>query len=178
MYMEFFESALVHVLKSEGGYTNHPNDKGGPTNWGITQADYSSFLGRPATADDVKAMTIEEASAIYKKKYWDAMKLERIRDREIALILFDQGVNRGTKTAIKNLQTVLNESFGEKLEVDGVLGNRTDVAIATAPKRTLCRKLLQNAVENYCRICIKNPSQLVFLLGWINRVDKLADEIG
>lgn len=172
-----FEACLSHVLKSEGGYSNHPADRGGPTNFGITQEVLASYRGRPASPDDVKNLTRDEAAKIYELRYWNVMNLHRIRSKKIALILFDQGVNGGPATAIKMLQTVLNESFGERLAVDGILGNKTDVAVATAPEAQLCRKLIRAAQLRYADICVKNPTQLVFLKGWLNRTYALQDAV-
>ena len=61
------ESALVFTLKNEGGYTDHPLDKGGPTNKGITIGRLSEYLGRNATKDEVKNLDFETIKLIYKK---------------------------------------------------------------------------------------------------------------
>jgi len=37
----------------EGGYSNHPSDTAGPTNFGITIADYRAYVKPDATAEDV-----------------------------------------------------------------------------------------------------------------------------
>ena len=31
------DQMLETLLGKEGGYTDHPSDRGGPTNWGITE---------------------------------------------------------------------------------------------------------------------------------------------
>ena len=49
-----FESAISEVLLTEGGYVDHPDDRGGPTNYGITQKTLSDFLGHEATKEEVQ----------------------------------------------------------------------------------------------------------------------------
>ena len=71
-----YDSALVRLLAHEGGYTNHPSDPGGPTNFGITIHDYRRYLKPGAAAADVRAMKIDEAKAIYRSKYWDAVRCD------------------------------------------------------------------------------------------------------
>ena len=39
-----YNDCLTRLLKDEGGYTNNPNDSGGPTNYGITLADYRKYI--------------------------------------------------------------------------------------------------------------------------------------
>lgn len=176
MNQPIFDACLNHVLEREGGFVNHPLDNGGPTNFGITLqtlADYSGLPSLPIEA--IKNLTREHAARIYEFKFWNTMKLDRVRSQNLCLILFDQGVNCGPVTAIKMLQEVLNESFSENLLVDGDLGNKTDVAIATAHEARLCRKLIQKAQSRYAALCVKNPAQLVFLGGWLNRTFALQD---
>ncbi len=51
-----YDAALRRLLAHEGGYTNHPSDPGGPTNFGITIHDYRNYVKPDATAADVRAM--------------------------------------------------------------------------------------------------------------------------
>lgn len=171
-----FQACLAHILKVEGGFVDNPRDPGGATNFGITLqtlADYSGLPSLPISV--VKNLTQQQAEKIYEHKYWNVMRLDRVRSKNLCLVLFDQGVNGGPVTAIKMLQEVLNESFGEKLTVDGVIGNKTDVAIATASEEKLLRKLIQKAQLRYITICVNNPSQLEFLRGWFKRTVVLQD---
>jgi lysozyme family protein len=70
----------------ERGYTNHSADPGGPTNFGITIADYRKYVKPGATAADVRAMKVENAKEIYGAKYWDAQRcaepMEPIRQQQ------------------------------------------------------------------------------------------------
>lgn len=170
-----FEKAFAHAIKAEGGYSNHPNDKGGPTNLGITQATLSDYLGRPATADDVKSLTVDAVRPIYKRRYWDPMKLDLLTNEEDQLVLYVQGLNRGTRTIVMSAQEVLRQSFGKKLTVDGDNGSVTSGFINQLPQDAFVREFLQAETLAYDDICIRNNSQLVFLKGWHNRIANLQD---
>ena len=96
--------AISTTLKWEGGYTDHPKDPGGPTNFGITIADAKKYWKKDATADDMQLMTKDVAINIYTTKYWktsyyDCDKL----DGGVDLAVFDFGVNSGPATAKKYL---------------------------------------------------------------------------
>ncbi|MBI1202598.1 MAG: secretion activator protein [Rhodopseudomonas sp.] len=86
--------AVKRVLLHEGGYTNHPADPGGPTNFGITIYDYRKYVKPGATADDVRAMQVEEAIRIYRAKYWDAMRCGEL-EPGVGYAAFDYGINSG-----------------------------------------------------------------------------------
>jgi lysozyme family protein len=64
-----YDAAMVRVFADEGGYTNHPKDPGGPTNWGITLADARMYWKADATPEDVKAMPKAVAALIYREHY-------------------------------------------------------------------------------------------------------------
>jgi hypothetical protein len=59
-----FDAAMELVFQSEGGYVNHPNDPGGPTNMGITFDTAKRHGYRTITA--LKNMTREQAKEIYR----------------------------------------------------------------------------------------------------------------
>ena len=89
-----YDEALRRLLLHEGGYTNHPSDPGGPTNFGITIYDYRKYVKPGATAADVKAMTLDEARSIYRAKYWDAQRCNEL-PAGVDYAVFDYGVNSG-----------------------------------------------------------------------------------
>lgn len=89
-----YTKSLAYVLKDEGGYTNDPRDPGGPTNFGITIADYRMYINKGGTAEDVKNMTVTQAKTIYKSKYWDAMNCSDLPSG-VDYTVFDYGVNSG-----------------------------------------------------------------------------------
>ena len=89
-----YEAALARLLAHEGGYSNHPSDPGGPTNFGITIVDYRKYVKPGATAADVKAMTLDEAKKIYRAKYWDAQRCDEL-PAGVDYAVFDYGVNSG-----------------------------------------------------------------------------------
>src|SRR4051794_4659272 len=89
-----YDDALRRLLVHEGGYSNHPSDAGGPTNFGITLADYRAYVKPNATADDVRNMTADDAKRIYRKRYWDAQRCDEL-PAGVDYSMFDYGVNSG-----------------------------------------------------------------------------------
>src|SRR6185437_11515679 len=116
-------------LLSEGSYSNHPSDPGGPTNFGITIADYRKFVNRKATSADVKAMKVEEAKAVYRARYWDAQRCDEL-PAGVDYAAFDYGVNSGIGRSKRVLQRIAG------VKPDGVLGSVTMAAVgARDPKK-------------------------------------------
>jgi lysozyme family protein len=99
-----YNYCLQQVLKSEGGYTNDPRDPGGPTNYGITIADYRAYINKSGTASDVKNMHLADAQSIYRTKYWNALGCDDLPSG-IDYTVFDYGVNSG----IGRARTVYNQ---------------------------------------------------------------------
>src|SRR4051794_34225952 len=101
-----YDESLRRLLVHEGGYGNHPSDPGGPTNFGITIADYRRYVKAGATAADVRAMRVDEARTIYRDHYWNAMRCDDL-PAGLDYALFDFGVNSGLSRAVKVLQRLL-----------------------------------------------------------------------
>jgi lysozyme family protein len=104
-----YDAALERVLVHEGGYTNHPSDPGGPTNWGITIHDARAHWKKDATAVDVRGMPLAVAKQIYRSKYWDALRCDDL-PAGVDYAVFDYGVNSGIGRAGKALRRVLGLS--------------------------------------------------------------------
>ena len=115
-----YDEALRRLLAHEGGYVNHPSDPGGPTNFGITLADYRRYRKPDATAADVRAMKVGDANAIYRAKYWNAQRCDQL-PAGVDYSIFDYGVNSGTGRSGKVLRRVLGLPDKTSLVNDEVL---------------------------------------------------------
>ena len=124
MAVETFNIILPDLFKIEGGFANRSKkaDPGGATNLGITIRTLGAYRDAPVTIQDVKDLTKEEATDIYKIQYWDAVKGDQM-PAGLDYALFDFAVNSGPGRAIRELQKILN------VAVDGVCGIMTLNAI-------------------------------------------------
>lgn len=93
-----FDACLAEVLRHEGGYVNDPRDPGGATNLGVTLATLSRALGRPASMDELRALTPHGAAPIYRRLYWTAAGCEAVAPG-LDLLVFDTAVNMGVGVA-------------------------------------------------------------------------------
>lgn len=115
-----YNEALRRLLAHEGGYTNHPSDPGGPTNYGITIADYRKYVKPNATAADVRAMKLDEAKSIYRRKYWAAQRCDELPPG-VDDSIFDYGVNSGIGRSGKVLRRVVGLPDNTSVVTDDVL---------------------------------------------------------
>ncbi len=115
-----YDVSLRRLLAHEGGYTNHPADPGGPTNFGITIVDYRKYAKPDATAADVRAMTLDQAKAIYRAKYWDAQRCNELPSG-VDYAVFDYGVNSGIGRSGKVLRRILKLPDNTSVVNDAVI---------------------------------------------------------
>ena len=153
------EPALAKVLEHEGGYTNHPADPGGPTNFGITIADYRKYVKADARAADVQAMRLGEAKAIYRAAYWDAMRCDEL-PAGLDYATFDYGVNSGVGRAVRVLQRLLHMADD---------GRMTDTVIAAVDQRDP-GELIAALCDERLAFLKKLKTWPVFGAGWGRRV--------
>src|SRR5690554_607615 len=123
-----FDTAWKFTSKWEGGYSNHPSDPGGSTMYGITQATYTAWLNSQGLPPgDVRDMPKETAQEIAKVRYWDAMGLDDIaeRDPQLAIALFDWGFHSGVQNVINRTEglTTANEVMDARMEFLTQLSN-------------------------------------------------------
>jgi lysozyme family protein len=115
-----YDEALRRVLAHEGGYTNHPSDPGGPTNFGVTICEYRKYVKPNATAVDVRAMKVDEAKAIYRKRYWDAQRCDEL-PAGVDYTVADYGINSGIGRSGKVLRRVVGLPDNTSVVTDEVL---------------------------------------------------------
>jgi lysozyme family protein len=124
-----FEMCLKFTLQFEGGFVNDPDDPGGPTNLGVTQATLSTFLGRQATIAEVQALTPGKVAPIYHLRFWDSVHRDQL-PVGMDLAVFDFGVHSGPSRGVISLQRVL------ELADDGKIGPVTIAAANKADPKT------------------------------------------
>lgn len=167
-----FNKALDFVLANEGGFSNDPEDSGGATNFGITHAELSLWVGHNTSVDDVKNMTKDVAKAIYAKNYWNPLNLDQIESTRVATVIFDQGVNGGLMKAGEWAQICCNVIDQANLEVDGQIGPKTADALNRVYTVQFIQTFSALSWAYYIRRVVEAPSQKVFLNGWIARAKR------
>ena len=170
------------LIDREGGYVDHPADKGGPTCFGITEAvARAQGYGGP-----MQRLPRAEAESIYRRLYWQRPRFDEIAKRSprLAAELFDTGVNMGPAVAATFLQralTALNRNGQDFADLvpDGRIGAVTLAALdAFLAKRgnaggeaVLLRALEALQGERYLRLAERRPANEAFLYGWLaNRI--------
>lgn len=155
---------IPKIKRWEGGYSEHPNDNGGATNSGVTLATFQSVYGKSKTKEDLKKMTESQWEGIFTKLYWDKWKADSIKNQSIADILVDWVWMSGLST-IKKVQELIGTT------ADGIVGNKTISIINSANQEELFKKIWNRRKVFYDSLVSKNPSQKVFMKGWMNRLN-------
>ena len=182
------------LIELEGGYVDHPADKGGPTCFGITEA----IARAHGYAGAMRRLPRAEAAAIYRRLYWLRPRFDEVAKRSVRIAgeLFDTGVNMGPAVATTFLQralTALNRGGSDypDLTPDGRIGPATLAALdtflttrgdgvgrphpiqsGTADGETVLLRALEALQgERYLRLAERRPANEAFLYGWLaNRI--------
>ena len=163
--MADFLTALPFALRHEGGFSDHPSDKGGRTNFGITQATLDQFRRKDASLPlDVADLTETEAAQIYRAGYW---LFEGVADQRVATKLLDMSINLGPVRAVMLCQRAVGATQ------DGRWGPKTEAAVNACPD--LLDRLCLEQEGFYRRIVERDTSQAIFLKGWIRRAQEVPE---
>lgn len=168
---------IDELIEREGGYVDHPSDKGGPTRWGVTEAVARAHGWR----GEMRDLPREEAMAIYRRLYWLRPGFDRVAERAPALAaeLFDTGVNMGPGVAAGFLQRALNalnrngRDYAD-IAVDRRIGPRSLAALAdfldrrgAAGEMVLLKAIEALQGERYLALAEQRPANEAFLYGWL-----------
>ncbi len=169
------------LIEREGGFVDHPADRGGATNWGITEA-VARANGYGGT---MRALPRATAAAIYRRLYWVRPAFDRVAERApvLAAELFDTGANMGPAVAATFLQRALNAlnrgaTDYPDIALDGAVGPVTLTALdrflrtrGRAGEAVLVKAIEALQGERYLSLAERRPANEAFLYGWLaNRI--------
>jgi len=171
---------LVGIYAAEGGYVNDKHDRGGATNYGVTEAvarqngyvgDMRNFPKHCYGDVTVCADKIYVERYIVAPGYYPLLSIEPA----VAEELIDTGVNMGPRWPSIWFQSSINVFCGTKLAPDGKVGPKTIAAYESCATQkgsvALCKMMLDSLDRSqearYRRIVANNPSQAKFLRGWL-----------
>ena len=183
-----FTTAHKFTATWEGGLTDHPADRGQITKYGVSLAFLSGLAESQSNRDVLERMDIRlpitrnviiglnetQAASLFRWQFWDKLRLRLIPLRP-AVVLYDAAVNSGPAQSVKLAQRGYNRcvAYGQPLVVDGIMGPATRAAMNMADTDKCLSAMLDAREAFFQTIVANNPSQQVFLRGWINRVDDL-----
>lgn len=187
-----FTEAYAVLIGHEGGYADHPKDRGGETYKGIARNFHPNWSGW-AIIDALKnekdfpaclncdPELDQRVQEFYKKNFWDRLLLDECQSPELAMELFEFAVNAGVACSAKNLQKVCNafnkedkhgNTFFPDLIVDGIVGDRSMTALNSLQKYFAPILKALNALQgaHYLEIASEDVDQRDFTKGWLTRV--------
>lgn len=182
--MHSVESIATEIVRREGGYVNDPDDPGGATNHGVTihtMRRLGMDLNRDGRTDaaDVRALSREQAVAIYVRHYFEGPKLSLLPE-PLQASVFDMQVNAGAN-AVKILQRLM-AVFGQRIRDDGVVGPATAAAAAAAMAQAPDHLVDAYGIERrnyYYRLADQRPASRKYARrqdggkgGWITRAEE------
>lgn len=172
------------LIGREGGYSNHPADRGGATRWGVTEQQARAY----GYTGDMRAYPRSLAVAVYQRAYWLEPGIAKVALRypAIAIELFDIAVNMGVSVACTFLQRCLNVmnqngAHYADLTVDARLGPITMLALDAYRQRRgeeggerLLEAIRSLKGARYIEISEARPANEAFTYGWFGRMVEMA----
>lgn len=152
-----FEEAVKVILRYEGGYVFDSEDPGGETKFGISKRSYPTL--------NIKELTPEQASSLYKMDYWDRIEADRMPE-PIRLIMFDCAVNQGVKRAIRILQGAIG------VQQDSILSPMTFLTLQECAPGFIVKEIAKARHQHYCQL----PHWERFGKGWSKRLLEIVLE--
>lgn len=155
-----FDEAFDKLLGHEGGYSNHKNDPGGETMFGVTiaVARANGYNGK------MEYLPLEVAKKIYKDLYWDTVQADNLPSK-VRYSVFDGAVNSGPGQSIRWLQRALGVAD------DGVIGMITLAHAKQADPESLNKKILAQRLRFMTNLSSWNS----FSRGWARRIADLME---
>lgn len=157
--MADFNLAIRKTLVNEGGFSNIPEDHGGPTKYGITQADMPGV--------DIESLTEQHAIQYYTEHYWK-QNYSAINDQNIANKLFDMGVLFGVGEAAYLMQRALSMAPAQWTKT---IDQNTLDRINASDSDVLLSEYKFHLTAHAKNLAAFDTTQQTFLTGWLNRIN-------
>ncbi len=169
---------LEALIDREGGFVDHPHDRGGATNFGITER-VARAAGWAGTMRDLPR---DFAIAVYRHRYWSLPRFDAVAAiaPAVAAELFDTGVNMGPAIAMGFLQRSLNalNRLGRDwpdIVVDRAVGTATLDALrrllalrGKAGEAALLKALNALQGARYIELAEGRQANESFVFGWLS----------
>lgn len=171
------EAMIEATIGKEGGYSDHPDDRGGKTRWGITEhvARKNGYKG------DMRHLPREKAVAIYRQEYAIRPGFAAVAEimPSVGEELFDTGVNMGPSWPSRWLQEWLNAfnnrgKFWPDIREDGDIGPATLGALRSFKAKrgaeaepVLLKALNCSQGERYKSLSRTRQANEAFVWGWM-----------
>jgi len=165
-----FNETMKLMLNLEGGKTDEKSDRGGRTNFGITQRTYNDWLKQnKLKSSDVFKISKERALKIYRKQFWGVIKGDQL-PHNVAKAIMSMALTDGPQDSVRFIQRLLN------IEQTGFMGPKTLTAIWSKCKKDdkmFTKQILDAQIKRY-----KSDEQAdTYGKGWTNRADLVAENI-
>jgi len=155
-----FDDCIKKLLWHEGDYADHPDDPGGKTRFGITEAVAREIGYR----GDMRELPLDLAKRIYKERFWNAVRADDLPPG-VRYIVFDGAVNSGPRQSVVWLQRAVG------VQDDGVIGPMTLGAAYAVDEKILRARILAQRL----RFMTKLKNWRSFSIGWANRIADLME---
>lgn len=142
--MSLFDVAFERSMGNEGGFQKDPGDRGNWTSGKIGVGELKgtkygiSAMSYPDV--DIENLTLEEAKAIYKKDWWDALHMVSFGPG-LSFQMFDAALHHGMGNASRMLQRAVG------VKDDGILGPQSKAAVLRMSSYDLCFLFLAERLE-------------------------------
>jgi lysozyme family protein len=162
---------LTVLIAREGGYVDHPDDKGGPTKFGITIAALSEWRHKECTAEDVRELEEPEARSIYTSRYFIGPGYGHLENEDLQALLLDCAAQFWHDDATRWLQNAVG------VPEDGVCGPHTIMAANKIEPWKVMVRIMSQRIQRRGQRINKHREQAEFAEGWANRDKELLDGI-
>lgn len=168
-----FRTTLIHILKHEGYYANHPDDKGGETYSGITRRWNPEWQGwkfidkaKPLHQCDSIGGIVQYYVLDYYLDIWIKEGFYLLKDQRVANYVFDFRINGTIGTLITKRALI---DLGFKIPLTNEMDEETIKVINRANKEIFLKKLRKRRINFYISIAQRDTTQKKFLNHWLER---------